>query len=121
MIRAAWHGANDAAGESLESDQRFLRLSGLVQFGQMSQQFFLIGHAAEVPADHLVGPQRGLLSGSQADHARDDPTIGLQFDAGLRMSRLMAATEQVLEEPKQDFNLQAIVIQQRNDVGRTVQ
>ena len=87
----------------------------------MSQQFFLIGHAAEVPADHLVGPQRGLLSGSQADHARDDPTIGLQFDAGLRMSRLMAATEQVLEEPKQDFNLPAIVVQQRNDVGRTVQ
>ena len=68
----------------MKSDQRFSRLSGLVQFGQVSQQFFLIGHAAEVPADHFVGPKRRLPTCPQADqHACDDRAVDLHFDAVL--------------------------------------
>ena len=34
---------------------------GLILFLQapdMGEQFFLVGHAGEVPAEHLIGPQR---------------------------------------------------------------
>ena len=61
-----------------ESDQALSRLGRLVQFGQVGQQFFFVSHAAEVPADHLVSPQRGLLPGPQADqHAGDDRAADL--------------------------------------------
>jgi hypothetical protein len=39
-----------------ESEDKSLRLRRLVELGQMGQQFFLVGHAAEAPADHLVEP-----------------------------------------------------------------
>lgn len=44
----------------------------------MSQQFFLVGHAAEVPADRPMSSQRRLATCPQADqHARDDRAVDL--------------------------------------------
>ncbi len=89
---------------------RFSRLSGLVQFGQMSQQVFFVGHAAEVPADHLVGPKRRLATCPQADqHSRDDRTGDLNFDAVLRMAQQMTAAQQMLEKAKEDLSLPLIL------------
>ncbi len=45
------------------SDDWFSRLGRLLQLRQMSQQFFFVGHATDVPADHLMSPQRRLATG----------------------------------------------------------
>ena len=54
----------------------------------VSQQFFVIRHAAEVPADHFVSSQRWLSPRPQADqHAGDDCAVHLNLDAVLRMAQ----------------------------------
>ena len=64
------------------SDDWFSRLGRFLQSKQMSPQFFVVGHAAEVPADHLVSSQRWLATCPQTDqHARDDRAIDVHFDA----------------------------------------
>jgi hypothetical protein len=77
-----------------------------VEFNQMSQQFFLVGYAAEVPADHLVSSQRWLATCPQADqHARDNRAVDLHFDAVLRMTQQMTASQKMLEKAKEDLSL----------------
>ena len=89
---------------------RFSRLSGLVQFGQMSQQFFFVGHAADVPADHFLSWQRRLATCPQADqHSRDDRAGDLNFDAVLRMAQQMTAAQQMLEKAEEDLSLPLIL------------
>jgi hypothetical protein len=67
----------------------------------MKQQFFLVGHAAEVPADHLVGPKRRLPTCPQADqHACDDRVVDLHFDAVPGMTQQMTAAQEMLKKRK---------------------
>ena len=55
-----------------------------LQFGDVGQQFLFAGQAAEVEADHLVGPQRRLAARPEADQqAGDDRAVGLNLDAVL--------------------------------------
>ena len=82
-----------------------------MQFGQMSQQFFLVSHAAEVPADHLVSSQRWLAAGPQTDqHARDDRAIDLHFDAVLRMAQQMTSSQKMLEKAKENLDCPTIMV-----------
>ena len=81
-----------------------------MQFGQVGQQFFFVGHAAEVPADHLVSSKRRLATCPQADqHARDDRAVDLHFDAVLRMTQQMTAAQQMLEEAEEDLSVPLIL------------
>ena len=76
----------------------------------MSQQFFLVGHAAEVPADHLVSSQRWLATCPQADqHARDNRAVDLHFDTVLRMAQQRTAAQQMLEKVEKDLNRPSVV------------
>jgi len=53
-----------------------------LQLGNVGQQFLLVGKAGEVIANHLVGSQRRLAAGPEADqHAGDDRHVGLNLDA----------------------------------------
>ena len=55
---------------------------------QVAEQFFVVGHAAEVPADHFVSSQRRLTARPETNqHARDDRAIHLNFDAVLRTTQ----------------------------------
>ena len=95
-----------------ESDDKFSRLGRHVEFRQMSQQFFLVGHAAEVPADHLVSSQRWLATCPQADqHARDDRAVDLHFDTVLRMAQQMTAAQRMLENAEKNLNRPSVVVQ----------
>src|SRR5450755_3539434 len=54
------------------------------QFFDVSEQLLLTRQAGEVKANHLVGSQRRLLAGPQADqHAGNDRTVRLNLDAVL--------------------------------------
>jgi len=65
-----------------ESSRRLKRV--FFQARQVGHQLVHAGHADQVPADHLIGPQRRLLARPQADqHARDDRTVRLNLDAVL--------------------------------------
>lgn len=70
----------------------------------------LVGHAAEVPADHLVSSQRWLATCPQADqHARDDRAVDLHFDTVLRMAQQRTAAQQMLEKVEKDLNRPSVV------------
>ena len=105
----------------LNSDDRSSRPGQFLQPDQNPQQFFFIHHAAEAPPDHFVSSQRWLLTDPQADqHAGDDRTADLQFDAVLRMTQQMTTAQQALEETKEGLEYSAKVIQQRDDFGGNV-
>lgn len=62
----------------------------------MSQQFFFLGHAAEVPVDQLVSLPRRSATHPQADqHARDECAVYLRFDAVLRVAQQMTVAKQM--------------------------
>lgn len=87
----------------------------------MRQQLFVIRHAAEIPADHFVGTQCWLAPRPQTDqHARDDRAVGLKFNAVLRITQQVTASQHVLEEAEKDFNRPAIVLQQSNNFRRHI-
>ena len=89
-----------------------------LQTGDMGQQFLLTGHAAKVPADHLIGSQGGFLPRPQADqHTGDDGGIDLQFDAVLTIAEQMTAAQHMLEEPEKYLNRPAAFIDRRNRFG----
>ena len=86
----------------------------------MGQQFLFVGQAAEVKADHLVGPQRRLATGPQADQqAGDDRAVRLNLDAVLVVAQQVPAAQQVLEESEKDFNRPPLGIYQSDDLGGT--
>ena len=77
-----------------------------LQPGDMGQQFLLTGHAAKVPADHLVGPQGRFFPRPQADqHTGDHRSIHLQFDAVAILTEQMTAAQHMLEKTKKYLNL----------------
>ena len=51
-----------------------------LQFGQVGQQFLLVGQSREVVADHFVGSKRGLSAGPQADQQMIPGIVG---DSGI--------------------------------------
>jgi hypothetical protein len=63
--------------------RRLVDLGDLIfQFGQVGQQFLLVGPADEVEADHLIGSLGWLLAGPQRDQqTRDNRTVRLNFHA----------------------------------------
>ena len=91
------------------------------QPAQVTEQLLLIGHAAEVPADHFVRPQSRFASRPQTDqHTGNDRTVRLNFDAILRMAQQVAAAQHVLEEAEENLDCPAIVVQQSNDFRRHI-
>ena len=78
--------------DAVEEDDLLLFGGGLLrgglvlvfQFVEVRQQFRLRGQAAEVKANHLVGAERWLAPGPQADQqAGDDRAVRLNLDAVL--------------------------------------
>jgi len=77
-----------------------------LQPGDMGQQFLFTGHAAKIPADHLVGPQGRFFPRPQADqHTGDHRGIHLQFDAVATLAEQMTAAQHMLEKTKKYLNL----------------
>ena len=94
----------------VKSDDAFSRLRRLVEFRQMSQQFCLVGHAADVPADHFLSSQRRLATYPQADqHAGDDRAGDLHFDTVLGMTQQVTTAQLMLEEAEEDLSLPLIL------------
>jgi hypothetical protein len=88
----------------------------------MAQEFRFAGQPQEVIADHLIRSLRRLAAGPEAEeHAGDDRTIGLEFDAVLAAKVKMAAAQHLLEEPEEPFHLPAVLVDQTDDLGRHVQ
>ena len=75
------------------------------QFIQVTHQFVFAGPADEVETDHLVGAERRLAAGPQADQqAGDDGTIGLNLNAVLLAAQQTPAAEDVFEESEKYLN-----------------
>ena len=86
------------------------RLVLTLQLRQVSQQFLFAGQAAEVKADHLVGPPGRLAVGPQTDQQTgDDGTVRLDLDAVLAVAEQVPATQQVFEKSEEDFTLPSIM------------
>ena len=88
----------------------------------MGQQFLFAGHAGQIKADHLVRPKCRLAAGPQADqHASDDRAIRLDLDPLLAAAEQMPATEDVLEEAKEDLDRPTVNVNQCNGFRRHVE
>src|ERR1700728_578284 len=94
----------------------------LFQLLKVSQQLVEFRDADEIPADHFVGAQGRLPAGPQADqHARDDRTIGLDFNAMPRAAQQVPTAQDLLQEAKEDLDGPAVMIEQSDDLGWHVQ
>ena len=83
----------------------------------MRQQLFFIRHASEIPAEHLIRPQRRLTARPKRyQHTRDNGRIGLQFDAIAVVTEQMPAAKNVLEKAKEYLDGPAILEDQPNNI-----
>src|ERR1700675_4560037 len=86
----------------------------VLELRQVRQEFRFAGQAAEIEADHLVGPQRRLAPRPEADQqAGDDRTVGLNLDAVGAVAEQVPAAQHVLEEPEENLDGPAETIDQR--------
>ena len=70
-------------------------------------------------SEHLLRSQGRLFAGPQTDqHARNDRAVGLDLDALSRSAEQMPAAENLLEEAEEDFDRPAVVVHQRDHLGR---
>ena len=92
------------------------------QFVDVGQQFFFARKATEVEADHLVGAQRRLATGPQADQeAGDDRAVRLNLDAIFVVAQQVPTAENLLEEPKKYFDRPPPGKYQTDDFGGYVE
>jgi hypothetical protein len=80
------------------------------QLGNVAQEFFLTGQAAEVETNHLISAERRFAAGPQGNQqAGDNGTVGLNLDPVLVVAQQVPASEQVLEEPEECFSVPIIL------------